>query len=245
MGAVTPPFLPRFGSGIPSGAAPPGTIYFDRANQYAMYVFDANNGLWNPMGAFGSYPPAVVNSAVAPNSQTFTLAGAPTNGNLLIAITLSNAAKTANTGWTQQFTTITSNGQSLQVFSKVASGDGATLTPITAAVTVGTLSGFEIAHAAGTFDVFAGNATAGSVASDSVTITPSGAGRLIIGMSTICENNTGVFPTITGATRLALSADVNRQGCTFSLYPAVNGANLITGNVSTNRFMSIMGIAIL
>lgn len=241
MGISTPPFVPRFGSGIPTGVAPPGTIYFDRANSYALYTYD---GGWNPATGVGTFAPSVRNSAVAPNSQTFTLAQTPVNGNTLIAITISNAPKTANTGWTQQFATITSNGQSLQVFSKVVAGDTVTSTPITAAVTVGTIGGFEIQHMGTTFDVFAGNATAGSVASDSVTVTPTGAGELIIGMATIQENTTGVFPTIAGATLLAQSGNVNHQGVTFSLYPGVVGANVITGAVSANRFMAIMGIAI-
>lgn len=45
MGAVTPPYIPRFGAGAPAGLAPTGTIYYDVSNGFAPYIFEG--GLWN------------------------------------------------------------------------------------------------------------------------------------------------------------------------------------------------------
>lgn len=48
MGAINPPYLPRFGAGAPTGSASDGTVYYDTTNGYLGYIYKA--GQWNPFG---------------------------------------------------------------------------------------------------------------------------------------------------------------------------------------------------
>ena len=49
---LSPPFIPRFGSGAPSGSAPVGTQYFDTSNNYAEYIY--RSGAWHSVAATAS-----------------------------------------------------------------------------------------------------------------------------------------------------------------------------------------------
>lgn len=61
MPAVTPPFIPRFGHGAPTGTAAPGTTYYDIDNAYLAYTFNA--GQWQPQGG------GVIRASGAPTTQ--------------------------------------------------------------------------------------------------------------------------------------------------------------------------------
>lgn len=54
MGAVNPPFIPRFGAGAPGGSVPQGTIYYDTTTDpYTSYVYRA--GAWHTTGASAGF----------------------------------------------------------------------------------------------------------------------------------------------------------------------------------------------
>ncbi len=54
-----PPYIPRFGAGVPAFAAPDGTIYFDTAAAFKAYIRDA--GVWNAISASGAGGPVGAN----------------------------------------------------------------------------------------------------------------------------------------------------------------------------------------
>jgi len=70
MPVTNPPFIPRYGNGAPAGAAPPGTIYFQKDAQYSQWTF--NNGVWNKTFSLilGAGAPAFLAPAGTLYSQT-------------------------------------------------------------------------------------------------------------------------------------------------------------------------------
>lgn len=112
------------------------------------------NGGW--VAAGGGYskgiPPSVVQFAHKQgNANNAVLMGsAPTNGNLLVAMSFQPTSDTASSGWTKLVEN--SNGTDFGlIFTKVAgAGESTTQTPVTGSPTVGATMIWELSHASGT-----------------------------------------------------------------------------------------------
>lgn len=160
MTASTPPYIPRYGIGAPTGTAAKGTLYFDIQANYTPYIY---NGGWQrsanmiigagvpsfkaPPGflysrsdaaeLYSSQPvpgtPTIVQSASAHNTgsgSTVTLGAAPTPGNLMLGFFLASS-NTINV--TSNWTPIIrggNNGSITSVYRYAQSGDTAITPPI-------------------------------------------------------------------------------------------------------------------
>jgi len=156
MGAVTPPYVPRFGTGAPTGGAANGTIYFDRSNNYAMWV--AFNGAWHQSSDGVVVPLSIVQNQLTVLNQNFVTLGAPpTSGNLLVALCSHNQNNIGvGAGWTQVGAQngVTTFGTGC--YTKTAGvGESATQTPIGIGNGGGGLQIWEIHGGAGLVDVYA------------------------------------------------------------------------------------------
>lgn len=115
-------------------------------------AYDLTNAAWNAIGGGGSAgtPPTVVQFASdKTGADTVTFSSAPTNGNLLVAISFNPSTDTAGSGWTA----VGSNGSGTDfgtVFTKTAgASESATQQPINSAPGTGCMGVWELHNAAG------------------------------------------------------------------------------------------------
>lgn len=246
MGIKTPPFIPLFGSGIPSTAAPQGTIYFDRANNYAEYVYDVGN--WRAIKAFGPSPVTIVQQAISAKSASATFAVAPTPGNLMVALADAYQPFTGAYVGANGFVIANNNTVGSGIFyalTKTVVAEGVVVTPVTGAPTIGTMVIFEIANAVGTIDVFGSNFTGGALTlakSFTTTIT----NGLLLGLYSSIANSggNGAVQNVLNATKGATLGNINAQGIGWSRAVPTAAAYNITGTSSISDQTGIMGIAI-
>jgi hypothetical protein len=153
------------------------------------------NGAWRSPGGYASGTiPTVKQVAFSPNhSAGATFGIAPTNGNLLVAMTFNPTVNTAGAGWTKYFEN--SSGTDFGcIMTKVAGGaESTTQSPLNAAPAAGGMVIWEIASTLGTPTVGPPGGQAEQSGSVSVPVTlPNASGYL--GLSAIAVVTT---PTIT------------------------------------------------
>lgn len=87
-GPLIPPWVPTFGNGAPGAGVPTSSEYFDTGTTpFTPYVYHA--GAWHASGAGGgggAAPTVVQFVAGAGGVSTLNLPGAPTQGNILLAM---------------------------------------------------------------------------------------------------------------------------------------------------------------
>lgn len=219
MGAVNPPFVPRFGVGAPTGNAPPGALYFDVSfAPYASYV--GNGGRWHEYGPGGSPQVAIVQTAALTDNNHVTFGVAPQSGNKLIAFmtTGGQGPGTTQSGWTRDFDVVSGIGSNHgYIYSKTCGGgESTTQSPSDTGAQFGCMGMFEIVN----FTAYDAPSLAEGInsgANVSVDYTTAAVNELLIGMDNFFTNTvTGFMSMASGATQVGKSNDGNRKGILFA-----------------------------
>lgn len=185
----------------------------------------------------------LVQQKAAVNTNSVTLSAAPTQGNLLVAITTDlGTTEAAGSGWTKIiFTSAANDGAGF--FWKVAGvSESATQTPLTA-LSTGSTTIFEIANATPA-SLFANNVDLSGTAIAASLTAAKIVGGLVLGVA--CNRSASVAPSsITNATLLGAAVQGgSRTVQPFKVTTPVQGSNTVTANYSPSQGAAIPMIEI-
>lgn len=225
-------------------AARPATPAGDSAATSFYYATDTGalsvyaSGAWHTV----SGGPAFVQAKAAVNTNSVVMAAAPTQFNLLVAITSDlGSSETAGSGWTKiNFTAGAQDGSGF--FWKVAgASESTTQTPLTA-LSTGSVTVFEFSNATPAALWINNVDLSGTAIAASITIARKVA-PLVVGVAT---NRSTTGPTsITGATLIGSPVTGgSRAAQPFQITSPVQGSNTVTANYATSQGATIPMIEI-
>lgn len=202
-----------------------------------LHMFAYVSGSWVQIDSASVAPTVVQVKSVAQASHAtgITLAGAPTNGNLLVAFgSDQTSSPTANTGWQMlQQAGFANDGYGVAI-KQAGAGESATQTPFSDSHQ-GTITIFEITPAAGGLSKVDGNFTGTAVAETAPSTKSSGG--LVIGL--FVSRGTVAASSLTGTGVTADTAGnvtgVNRTVSPFHITNPVSGNNTVTANYSPSQ----------
>lgn len=188
--------------------------------------------------------PSVVQSAASAGASIsgVTFGAAPTNGNLLVAIIISNNSPGVGTGWTNFFPLDGSGLFFSNVFVKIAgAGESTTQTPVSAANNMAMVI-FECANAIPGPPKYhaSSSGTTNLIAADAF-----GTGEIILGAC--CNESTAALPTgFTGATAGVTAAGTASSIAAFTKAAPTKGlaANNITATYAVGTATKTASISI-
>jgi hypothetical protein len=212
-----------------TGAA--GFWYSTDTNILSVYA----GGAWHDIV---SGAPTLIQQKAVVNTNSVTLGAAPTQGNLLLAITTDlGTSETASAGWTKiSFTSAANDGSGF--FWKVAGvSESATQTPLTG-LSTGSCTIFELNNATPAA-LFANNVDlSGTAIAASITAAKSKSG-IILGVAS--NRSAAVAPTsITNATMLGAAVQGgSRTVQPFKVTAPAQGVNTVTANYASSQGAAI------
>jgi hypothetical protein len=197
-------------------------------------TWDAGNSLWKPQAPAGGPVPSIIQTKGASGGgYSVTLAGAPTNGNLLVALSGSQDINPgANAGWTKSPYSIGSAAQDNAVmwYKICGAGESATQVPSGSGAQTA-IQMWELASAlmgVPTLQVdLSGTGSAFAVNSQKAT------GAILLGM--FVNRNAAVAPTIAGATIGTLTQASNRTIAPWVQSSPTVGANNVTPTYGSSQ----------
>ena len=196
---------------------------------------------WTPTTPSGGPIPTIVQEAsTAGNIGPVTLGVAPTQNNLLFAITCDNGvSENPSSGWTKLFFASAVNDGVGFLYKIAGASEGTTQTPTTSTAP-GSVTVFEIANATPSWLYAENKDLSGSAIAATV---QASLAQLVIGVA--CNRSTTGPTSITGATLLGAGVSGgSRFAQPFKVTAPIIGTNTITANYATSQGAAIPMIEI-
>lgn len=229
-------------------ATPPGLGTGEIAVYYetdTLHMFAYVSGAWVQIDSAGATAASIVQNssvALASHATGITLAGAPVQGNLLMALVSDiTTSPTAGAGWTMIASASAAQDGYGVLYKLAGASEPAAQTPCSDTHS-GTITIFEINNGAPGIVTAVPGYTGTAVAESP--ISSKGSGGLIVG---VFVNRTTTGPTSITGTGVAADNTASGSGrfaAAFHITNPVNGANSVTANYATSQGGVFIGISV-